>query len=429
MRDCDRMRDELKAYVDRELSPIRRWSVARHLATCDACRAEAKEMAQITEEIRPDETETLDPALRTRFIEEVSAAAPGPPQQSTVRMRNWALAGVLLLSFGIFSTRFMGGTASNKLNTVAGNVASSDGGVEVASGSVSAPDDNESYTQTYTTSPSASNATLPPGGSGGYPGADHKDVVKIVKVPVTPPARMAAKAASGGDDEDLGRKVHKSASLTLQVADPEARSEQIEEMVKAAGGFMTNSSLVTDPEGVKTAELTVKVPLPQFEESLAQIAKLGNVQAKNVTGEDITQKVSDADQRANVLEQDMAEALNQLKKKGSKASWDLQEDARDLRIQLAQSRARLRILKSLAELSEIDITLSQPAKSAPPVQTGFVAEMGANGRGAVKSALGAVETLVAFILWILAYAPLWIPAFLVGRWAWKKYQKSAVNAT
>ena len=401
MRDCDQMRDELKAYVDRELSPLRRWSVARHLASCDACRAEAKEMAQITEEIRPDEAGAVDPELRKRLIDEVIAAAPDAPRRSSLNTgKNWALAAVILLSFGIFSMRFLGGTASNKLNSVAGNVASSDGGVE-------------NYSQSYasTSAPTAHSAAAAP-----------RQLSLKVFTPYAAPS--GSSGVVPGDDESLGRKVHKSASLSLQVADPEALSEQIEDMAKSSGGFVTNSSLTTDPEGVKTAELAVKVPVPQFETSLTQIAKLGSVQAKSVTGEDITQKVSDADQRENVLEQDMAEAQNQLKKKGSKAGWQLQEDARDLRIQLAQSRARLRLLKSLAELSEIDITLSQPPKGALPVQTGFLSDMGANGRSAAQSALSAVETLVAFVLWILAYAPLWLPAYLIGRWGWKKYHKS-----
>ena len=361
-------------------------------------------MAQITEEIRPDEVTEVDPALRQRFIEEVAAAAPSPIYHSSSNtFRNWALVGVMVVLFGMAGLRFLGGTASNKLTNASYEVASSDGGVQ-------------GNTQSY--SPSAPVAAVAPAPT------------SAMKAMTENEASARGGSATAGivdDDASLSRKVHKSATLTLQVADPEARSEQIEDMVKSAGGFITNSNLTTDPSGVKTAQLTLKVPLPQFESSLAQIAKLGSVQAKNVTGEDITKQVSDADQRENILEQDMAEAQRQLKAKGAKAGWQLNESARDTRIQLAQSRARLRILKGLSELSEMDITLSQPPKSAPPVQTGFMTDIGANGRNAVQSALGALGTLLAFVMWILAYAPLWLPAFLFGRWGWKKYQKSLTN--
>jgi hypothetical protein len=224
------------------------------------------------------------------------------------------------------------------------------------------------------------------------------------------------------DDEAVGRQVHKSATITVRVADPEAGGDKIEDDVKSAGGFVTSSSLNTDPDGVKTAQMTIKVPLAQFEGTLAQIARLGSVTAKNVTGEDITEKVSDADQRQAVLQQDMDQAQEQLKQKGAKANWELQEDARDLRIQLAQARARLKLLKSLAELSEIDVTLSQPPKAAPPVQTGFLSDLGSSGRGALESALGCLSTLIGIVFSILAYAPLWVPAWLLGRLLWRRYQ-------
>ena len=406
--DCDKMRDDLKAYLDRELPPWRRWSMARHLVSCAACRAEAKEMAQITEELTRDEAEALDPTLRNRLVDELSSVTPPPMRRRTAnRYTEWALIAAFIGCVVITSMRFLGGTAANKLNGVSANVSSSDGGPYQG--------ENETYAPVVT-------ASLPP--SAGTTARQSNNAT--IKAQAAKPADSTAVA---GDDESLGRRVHKTATITVQVPDPEASGEKIEDMVKSAGGFVTSSNLTTDPEGVKTSQLTVKVPLPQFETSLTQIAKLGSVTAKNVTGEDITQKVSDADQRQIVLEQDMSQAQDLLKKKGTKAGWELQEDVRDLRVQLAQARARLKILKSLAELSEIEITLTQPAKPAPPVQTGFLSDVGNSGHNALQSSLGAVSTLIAFIFWILAYAPIWIPAILIGRWSWRAYQKRSVAAS
>ena len=67
--------------------------------------------------------------------------------------------------------------------------------------------------------------------------------------------------------------------------------------------------------------MTVKVPVTQFETTLGQIAKLGSVQSKNVTGEDITEKASDADQTENVLETDVQNSEARLKALGAKAKW------------------------------------------------------------------------------------------------------------
>lgn len=403
MRGCNQTRGDLKAYLDHELTPLRRWSVFRHLVSCDACRAEAKEMTQITEELTRDEAEALDPAAKITMVETLRGAygAPRPAAPERRRMTlleaTVAMAIVAVIAAVIFPVF---ARVREKARNVSAASIEKERRLE---------EQQAEYDRQAQSSDSAAPSSAP-----------------ALSSPFTTQRARSAPTASFGnvpdDDESTGRQVHKSATITVQVADPEAGGDKIEDAVKSAGGFVTNSSLNTDPDGVKTAQMTVKVPLPQFEGTLAQIAKLGSVTAKNVTGEDITEKVSDADQKQEVLQQDMDQAQEQLKKKGAKASWDLQEDARDLRIQLAQARARLKLLKSLSELSEIDITLSQPTKAAPPVQTGFLSDLGNSGRGALESALGCLSTLIGIVFSILAYAPLWIPAWLIGRLIWRRYQ-------
>ncbi len=96
--------------------------------------------------------------------------------------------------------------------------------------------------------------------------------------------------------------MHKEATIGVQVPNPEATSDTVETMVKETGGYVASNTLNTGDDGLKTAELTVKVPSRSLRHFLAQVAKLGNVQSKNISGEDITEKTSDADQTENVLE-------------------------------------------------------------------------------------------------------------------------------
>src|SRR5205807_4610459 len=90
-----------------------------------------------------------------------------------------------------------------------------------------------------------------------------------------------------------GRYVKKEANITVEVDRLEEKSDAVEQMVKEVGGYVANNQLTTGEDGLKSASLTVKVPVPQFETMLSRFAKLGEVKAKNVTGEDITEQVSD----------------------------------------------------------------------------------------------------------------------------------------
>lgn len=222
------------------------------------------------------------------------------------------------------------------------------------------------------------------------------------------------------------RQVHNVASITVEVADPEAQGDTVESTVKGAGGYVASNNLTTGADdGLKTDSMIVKVPVAQFETILGQIAKLGDVRAKNVTGEDITDKVSDAAQAENVLEDEVKRSDARLKTLGKKASWDDSESARDLRIQLAQARARLVLLRKLGEMSEIDVTLAQKPKAAAPPASGFVNDMSDSTKGALGSMMGAVTVLLTGVIWILVFAPIWVPLGLVGRWAYRRYRVPA----
>lgn len=227
---------------------------------------------------------------------------------------------------------------------------------------------------------------------------------------------------------DSLRQVHKEASIGVQVPNPEATSDSVETMVKETGGYVASNTLSTGDDNLKSAELVVKVPVTQFETFLSQTAKLGNVQSKNISGEDITEKTSDADQEEGVLEDDVQKSEARLKALGSRAKWHDEQATRDLRIQLAQSRARLVLLKRMAALGTITVDLSQTPPKAPaaaPINGGFLTQTRTTTHDALQSLLNSANALLALVIWLLAYAPIWIPLLLIVRYALREYHKRA----
>ena len=225
------------------------------------------------------------------------------------------------------------------------------------------------------------------------------------------------------------RQVHKEATIGVQVANPEATSDKVADMVKETGGFVAGNTLDTGADGLKTAELTVKVPVTQFETFMGQVARLGNVQSKNVTGEDITEKKSDADQTENVLEGDVQTSEARLKALGPRAKWHDEQATRDLRTQLAEARARLLLLKRMAALSTVTVDLTQTPKvqAVAPATGGFLSGLRASTHDALGSLVSSAGALIALAIWLLAYAPLWLPAGLLVRYGMREYRKRSVG--
>ncbi len=381
--DCTRFADDLKAYADGELPLLRRYAVRRHLAHCPACREEIAAMTQLTEDMRT--SEPLDADLRARILDAPPVSSrPAPSRRPLSPSLKWALAGMVILGWLIVFPALQ--------KTRSGMPASISVGA--------AP-------MFQAAKPSA-------------PGAPHS----FSAAPSMAANPDAGQFTDAGADA-LTRQVHKEATLTVQLANPEAGSDNVETMVKEAGGFVASNTLNTSGDGLKNAALVVKVPVAQFETVLAQISKLGSIQAKNVTGEDITEQAANAAAQENVLEGDAARSAARLKALGTKVQWNDQQNARDLRIQLSQSRARLVLLKKMAALSTITLTLEQSPKDAAavPITTGFWGGLKVTTHDAVQSLIGMVGSVLTSAIWLLAYAPLWIPALLLGRYGLKEYQK------
>ncbi|HZO87966.1 MAG TPA: zf-HC2 domain-containing protein [Chthonomonadaceae bacterium] len=75
MSNCETIRDDLKAYVDGQLSLLRKSEVALHLARCAGCRREAEAMRRIGDQLRALDLEALDSELRARILERTAREA------------------------------------------------------------------------------------------------------------------------------------------------------------------------------------------------------------------------------------------------------------------------------------------------------------------------------------------------------------------
>ena len=444
MTDCTNYIDDLKAYADGELPVVRRAAVRRHLAHCPACREEIAAMTQLTEDLRASEpTDALDADLRARILDAPPVSSrPAPSRRPLSPSLKWALAGLALVAWCFVypalqkpryyaqDTSLMATAQQRPLKTppkFTVRLSDREAGSDPSGPFVQIKNPDSKYQDTN--GPGAVQTFDAKSGTVNSAGDLRQRVFNATGAlnaagPSQPQVSNGLGVGSYADSAaSPTRQVHREASITVQLANPEATSDTVETMVKETGGFVASNTLDTSDDGLKSAELIVKVPVVQFDTFLAQIGRLGSVQAKNITGEDITEQTSDADSEETVLEGDVARSEARLKALGAKAKWHDEQSTRDLRIQLAQSRARLVLLKRMAALSTITIDLDQTPKKPAPVTGGFLSGLKGTFHDAGQSLVGAAETLLALVIWLLAYAPLWIPALLLGRYGLKEYRK------
>ncbi len=473
MKNCFLYQDDLKAYGDGELSPLRRWAVRRHLTHCASCREEIEAMTQLTENLRATEPEdTLSPTLREKLL-----AEPTPLQAATLSKREGEeleplsppvsggpLRSNLLRSKEVGSKRRLPAWTFAALAVVAWFVCyplfqKARQQTQTASAPAPTASRNMKVFKPYPVIPKE--RPIPPRRMAEIPEPVAVSAPAALPTPKVPPTirvhlsnREAGTDKAGGrvvygnfgaaplavagggtssngngntvnGDPDSLRQVHKEAGIGLQVANPDATGDKINDMVKETGGYVAANNLTTDTEGLKSGELIVKVPEAQFETFLAAVAKLGMVVSKNITGQDITEQTSDAHEAQGVEESDLEQAEARLKALGSHAKWEDKEDTQDQRVKLAETRARLKLLKRMAALGTITIDLSETPKAAAavPATTGFTGVLHSTTHDALQSLAGSAAALLALVIWLLAYSPIWVPLLLLGRYALKEYKK------
>jgi hypothetical protein len=426
---------DLKAYADNELSLLRRRQITVHLRQCAACREEINAMTNVAKEIKTADiaapgggaSGALNSMTRQRLLDRI-AAEPSPTVPTSKILPLWRRKPLLVFGSGVAYTAiclvlmaFLVPTFSRSREKA--RQVSAERPASFTGKRESLSDDNvRTYNKPFLKEYDSRGREIP-GTSALRP---RSATATTAKSPISDGVEYALETPAGHPSQGAsfglidGRQVHREGSLTVAVDKLEAASDKVEQAVKASGGVVASNNLATDDSGYKTADLVVRVPVARFDEMLKQFASLGSVTSKGISGEDITERVSDATQAEQVLK-DAADAATRKLRIGSGTEKEIryrEADLRRVRIELAQTQARLGLLRKMARLSTINVSLTEKAKSAARApQGGFLGDMSETNRLASAAFTSAVRVPVVLIIWVLAFSPLWVPLALIYRYA------------
>lgn len=432
---CAAFDDDLKAYRDGELPLLRRFQVRRHLHNCPQCREEIQLMQTLSEEIQVEESAPLDADLRAKILHRAPQVTVAPllNRRRTVKKLGLALAGFALLVVGF--------NASGPFSMSSAPSPSAE--------SSDARDAKFDAEKAREISPSVSPVT----------GAVvARDAVSATAPLSVPPIAMRGNANSAaqleqrrslarreagddfatfqGQEQRLSnntkesylengasyappqRAVHREGSVTVAVDNAETASQSVAGIVQNVGGFIATNSLSTGGDGRRSATLDVRAPVEQFETLVAKIGALGTVRAKSINGQDITQRITEANARRAVLAKEFSIDQTRLREKEAKAKKSdaasisqLRAEVRTSRLRAAQSRAEWDYLKKYAALSTLYVVLQDKTKPA----AGWTSGLGPTGAQAWNTFTATAKLPLQLIIWVLAYGPLWVPALIVWK--------------
>lgn len=199
----------------------------------------------------------------------------------------------------------------------------------------------------------------------------------------------------------------KRASLSLQVETLSTALTSVKRLVQQQQGDILNLQQQTQPNDnqPRSASLSLRVPQAKLDASLDALAKLGTVQGRSLTAEDVSSQLVDYQARLKNLRKAEDMTLKIMDRSGSiKDVLAVSQELTNIRQSIEQIDGQLQSLKTQVAYSTIDLTLSEAIASNTP-STALGTEIQGSWQAATRSVGGFSRGLLKLGLWLLAYSP------------------------
>lgn len=396
------IREDLKAFLDGELSPERAAEVQAAIDADPTLREEVDFMKALGFEIKKMKAE---PAV---LGAEKAMAGVRRGRPSWFRKNGWmmgsALAAVMLLVIvppmlgrgsetAMFSQAAEAGIHRDKSGSSADSFARE--GMEREEGMADAP---------------ASNMPAEMGGGGGMAGKSKAEAPlsrNRVEFPTTntpAPSRPL-----------IPQLLIRTANVAVKVESAQKALADSIRIAQSVGGYSSGDNLSVSEGTTPVATVSLRVPVRSFEKVREDILKLGTMVENNSNTEDVTTQVADTEARLRVMraeEESYVTMLRGARKVGE--LMEIKDRLSSIRQEIESLESQKKALRDQASYSTINATFTQKTKvdePAPPKD--WTEDTWANAVNGLKS-VG--RFLAQGAIFLFVYSPLWLPVVLFGWW-------------
>jgi hypothetical protein len=246
-------------------------------------------------------------------------------------------------------------------------------------------------------------------GEGGF--AEEMAYDSAARVATTPQIPGSAAGVVNPDLEDqidTTQRIIKTAGLTIEVDKINQSVEAISNIANRENGFVLNSNFSEDSIGNKSANMTIRVPVEKFENTLQEIKQQAIFVAhESVNGRDVTEEFVDV--QAQLINLRAEEKQFQTILQRAIKIEDVLAVTRELsrvRGQIERLEGRLRFLENQTDLSTITITLREQSDVVIPTSKWRPLNViRQTGRNIVDAMQNFVDNSIRFIGSVIAFIP------------------------
>ena len=209
---------------------------------------------------------------------------------------------------------------------------------------------------------------------------------------------------------DEGRKIIETASIDLEVADPEASSATVHRLAGHYGGYISAEQTYREfTGGPAFSTLQVRVAADQLDAFIEALeAEALDVRSLSTQSQDISEAYSDLEAQLRNLtayEDELRLLLADVRERPDAKPNDLLnvfENIRQVRGEIEQLQGRQRLYDSQVALATVSVTLTPSEALEPIAKEGW--DAGTIFRGALRGLVAALQWLASAVIWLGVFA-------------------------
>lgn len=208
------------------------------------------------------------------------------------------------------------------------------------------------------------------------------------------------------------RLITRTGDVTLRVKNISESAAKVERIAQRFGGFVESSNVSSDPKN-PTAYFTIRVSSRQWVQANEALKGMGILVSESASGSDVTAEVYDLEARVKTLKAE-EDSLRTLLSRASRIGDILQIKDRlaQVRMEIESMAGQAKNLRNMAALSTITVNLTQEPKIDN--ETNPDPWMGDAWTSAVNAFQSAFKTVVGFCAYVIVFAPFWLPVLVIS---------------
>lgn len=238
-------------------------------------------------------------------------------------------------------------------------------------------------------------------------------------------------AADGGaiaKSARADRRIIYTATVELVTEELNSIEPKLTEMVRAAHGFVAETTQSGSSGGQRTATWRVRVPVDDYDGFLQKARSLGEVQSVSVNSQDVTEEFVDVTARVGAKKVQEQRLIDLIKNATGKLDEVLKVENELARVrgEIERMEGRIRFLKDQTELTTITITVKEVKDYRPPEAPTFGTKIRRTWQDSTerlsRETGDRVLGLIAWGPYLPVYAVLWGGGLWILWRAWRKIQ-------